>query len=152
MKGYSVHLLFHVLAAVIGITCGATAVVWLLGGHSTAMWLFLGALLLAVAVLVAQFSYIRGTPSGYAGDRVAPGSQRSSRGSGATAVRARSAPASDTRVQPPQAGSGAASRPGTRPDLRAGPEPDPGTAVHPDGRASWPTAEQQPANPSTRRW
>ncbi|RCW43940.1 hypothetical protein DFQ14_10585 [Halopolyspora algeriensis] len=62
MKGYSVHLLFHILATVVGVACGTAAALWLFDHMAVALWILLGALLLGILVLAAQALYIRGNP------------------------------------------------------------------------------------------
>lgn len=64
MQGYSIHLLFHLIAVVIGLVCGVAAGLWLFGTLATAMWVFLGAALLGIALLAVQTFSLRSTPSG----------------------------------------------------------------------------------------
>lgn len=69
MRGYGVHLLFHLLAAVIGVACGTAGVLWWFGGVPMARWMLSGTILLGVLLLVLQTLYIRtsGSPTSTAG-------------------------------------------------------------------------------------
>ncbi len=59
MRGYTVHLIFHVLAAAIGAVCGLTAALWRFDTVPTAATMFFGALLLGAILLALQAFYIR---------------------------------------------------------------------------------------------
>lgn len=58
MRGYTVHLLFHLLAIVVGSACGVAAGLWWFGGNPAGLWLCLSALVVGVVVLVLQTLYI----------------------------------------------------------------------------------------------
>ncbi len=58
MKGYTVHLLFHLVAIVIGGAAGLAASLWWFRGDPAGLWLSIGALLVGVVVLVLQLVYI----------------------------------------------------------------------------------------------
>lgn len=58
MKGYTVHLLFHLVAIVIGAAAGLAASLWWFGGEPTGLWLAIGALLIGVVLLALQLFYI----------------------------------------------------------------------------------------------
>lgn len=58
MKGYTVHLLFHLVAIVIGGAAGLAASLWWFRGDPGGLWLAIGALLVGVVVLVLQLLYI----------------------------------------------------------------------------------------------
>lgn len=98
MKGYSVHLLCHLAAAVLGAAAGVAAGVWWFGEFPVGLWLALGALLIGVGVLVLQNRYI------------------SALGQLSPSAPARSAPTRGTRPtgQPASSGRSAA---GTLPEL-----------------------------------
>lgn len=63
MKRYTVHLLFHLLALVVGFATGTTAGLWWFGNDMLAFWLAVGALAIGVLVLVLQAVYIAGSPA-----------------------------------------------------------------------------------------
>lgn len=58
VRGYAVHLLFHLLAAVVGGACGVAAGLWWYAGNPAGLWLFLSALVVGLVVLVLQALYI----------------------------------------------------------------------------------------------
>ncbi|MER5394059.1 hypothetical protein [Saccharopolyspora sp. NPDC002686] len=58
MRGYAVHLLFHLLAMAAGAGCGAAVALWWYGGEPTGLWLALGALMIGIIVLVLEWLYI----------------------------------------------------------------------------------------------
>jgi hypothetical protein len=58
VRGYGVHLLFHVLAALLGVGCGASAALWWFAGTPSAREMLVGAALLGVLLLVLQGVYI----------------------------------------------------------------------------------------------
>ena len=58
VRGYAVHLLFHLLAAVAGCACGVAAGLWWFAGNPAGLWLFLSALVVGGVVLVLQALYI----------------------------------------------------------------------------------------------
>lgn len=59
MRGYAVHLLFHVLAAVCGAASGVAAVLWWFDRDNyNALYLAVGALVMGVVVLLIQALYI----------------------------------------------------------------------------------------------
>lgn len=58
MRGYTVHLLFHLLAAVAGGACGVAAGLWWFVGNPAGLWLFLSALVVGAVVLILQALYI----------------------------------------------------------------------------------------------
>lgn len=58
MKGYTVHLLFHLVAIVIGGAAGLAASLWWFGGQPAGLWLAIGALLVGVVLLALQLLYI----------------------------------------------------------------------------------------------
>lgn len=97
MRGYAVHLIFHVLAVVIGAACGFAAGLWWFEVGPTALVVFFGTLLLGVVLLLAQAFYIRGVRGVRDSESVQPGSVAPRRGSAA--------------------GSNPPTRTGTRPDL-----------------------------------
>lgn len=59
MRGYTVHLLFHLLAVVVGCACGVAAGLWWYAGSPAGLWLCLSALVVGAVVLVLQTLYIR---------------------------------------------------------------------------------------------
>lgn len=58
MKGYTVHLLFHLVAIVIGAAAGLAASLWWFGGEPAGLWLAIGALLVGLVLLALQLAYI----------------------------------------------------------------------------------------------
>lgn len=58
MRGYPVHLLFHLLAIVAGIACGVAGALWWLGGDRNALYLAVTALAVGIVVLMLQGFYI----------------------------------------------------------------------------------------------
>lgn len=54
VRGYAVHLLFHLLAAVAGCACGVAAGLWWFASNPAGLWLFLSALAVGGVVLVLQ--------------------------------------------------------------------------------------------------
>ncbi|MER6988385.1 hypothetical protein ABT337_01055 [Saccharopolyspora hirsuta] len=58
MRGYAVHLLFHLLAIAAGAGCGAAGALWWFGGEPTGLWLAIGALMIGIIVLVLEGLYI----------------------------------------------------------------------------------------------
>jgi hypothetical protein len=65
VKGYTVHLLFHLLAMVVGGVLGAAAGLWWFAHNAMAMWAALGALVVGIMLLVLQGLYIAGAgPTG----------------------------------------------------------------------------------------
>lgn len=58
VRGYTVHLLFHLLAVIVGCACGLAAGLWWYGGNPAGLWLFLSALAVGAVVLVLQTLYI----------------------------------------------------------------------------------------------
>lgn len=58
MRGYAVHLLFHLLAIAAGAGCGAAGALWWFGGEPTGLWLAVGALMIGIIVLVLEGLYI----------------------------------------------------------------------------------------------
>ncbi len=70
MKGYTVHLLFHLLALLTGGAGGVAAGFWLFAGDRSALWVLVAAVFAGIAVLGVQLFYLRDrraashTPSG----------------------------------------------------------------------------------------
>ncbi|GAA2801408.1 hypothetical protein [Saccharopolyspora taberi] len=60
MRGYSVHLLFHLLAVVAGAAAGVAAGLWWFAGNPTAVWIAGAALTVGIIVLVLEGLYISG--------------------------------------------------------------------------------------------
>lgn len=58
MKGYGVHLLFHVLALAVGAGMGVAGALWWLDHTNTALWLALAAVVGGVLLLTMQAFYI----------------------------------------------------------------------------------------------
>jgi hypothetical protein len=58
VRGYAVHLLFHLLAIAAGAACGIAGGLWWFGGDPNALWLAIGALVVGVIVLILQSLYI----------------------------------------------------------------------------------------------
>lgn len=61
MKGYGVHLLFHLLALMVGAACGAIAGMWWFGHDEAVRWLALAALVAGILVLTLHGFYIAGS-------------------------------------------------------------------------------------------
>lgn len=59
MRGYSVHLLFHLLAIVAGVACGVAGALWWFDGDRNALYLAATALAVGIVVLLLQGFYIR---------------------------------------------------------------------------------------------
>lgn len=116
MRGYSIHLFFHLLAALLGAAAGVAAGLWWIGAAPVGLWLAIGALLVGVLVLAVESLYL-------------PDKKSPATGQPSTAARTSAAPAGSrraahsnhdaTRVQ------NARSTTGTRPDIEpvAAPEP-----------------------------
>ncbi len=117
MQGYTVHLLFHLLAIAVGAACGAAAGLWWFAGNAAAFWLTLAALVMSFVVLVLHTLYLVASPP--TASRPAPRtrSARDSdiRGHNTHAARARAHPAVSGRSATPRHATGAHG--GTRPDL-----------------------------------
>ncbi|MDI2032836.1 hypothetical protein QFW96_29740 [Saccharopolyspora sp. TS4A08] len=58
MRGYPVHLLFHLLAIVAGIACGVAGALWWFNGDRNALYLAATALIVGIIVLLLQVFYI----------------------------------------------------------------------------------------------
>lgn len=58
MKGYAVHLLFHLLAIVCGAAAGIAGAMWWFRGVEPALWAGVAALALGVVVLVVEWRTI----------------------------------------------------------------------------------------------
>lgn len=58
MKGYGVHLLFHVLALAVGAGIGVAGALWWLSHNNAALWLGLAAVVGGVLLLTMQGFYI----------------------------------------------------------------------------------------------
>ncbi|MCI2419966.1 hypothetical protein MOQ72_21190 [Saccharopolyspora sp. K220] len=58
MRGYTVHLLFHLLAMAAGAACGVAGGLWWFGGDPTGLWLAIGALVVGIIVLILENLYI----------------------------------------------------------------------------------------------
>ncbi|MEV0086107.1 hypothetical protein [Saccharopolyspora sp. NPDC050642] len=58
MRGYTVHLLFHLLAIAAGAACGIAGGLWWFGGDPSGLWLGIGALAVGVIVLILESLYI----------------------------------------------------------------------------------------------
>ncbi|GAA4857263.1 hypothetical protein [Saccharopolyspora rosea] len=58
MRGYTVHLLFHLLAMVAGAGCGVAAGLWWFDHVPWGVWAAAGALAIGIVVLVLQGLYI----------------------------------------------------------------------------------------------
>ncbi|MGP4019869.1 hypothetical protein [Saccharopolyspora sp. 5N708] len=58
MRGYTVHLLFHLLAMAAGAACGVAGALWWFGGFPTGLWLAIGALMVGIIVLILEGLYI----------------------------------------------------------------------------------------------
>ncbi len=58
MRGYPVHLLFHLLAIVAGIAVGVGGALWWLGNDRNALYLAVTALIVGIIVLLLQGFYI----------------------------------------------------------------------------------------------
>jgi hypothetical protein len=79
MRGYGVHLLFHVLALAVGAGIGVAGAIWQVGHDNTALWLGLAAVVAALLLLVMQGFYIVGSdpaPKPRPVPRAAPRAQR----------------------------------------------------------------------------
>ncbi|GAA0521364.1 hypothetical protein GCM10011581_11930 [Saccharopolyspora subtropica] len=61
MRGYAVHLLFHLLAIVCGVACGVPTALWWFGRAPWGMWLAAGSLAVGVVLLVLQGLYLSGS-------------------------------------------------------------------------------------------
>jgi hypothetical protein len=61
VKGYGVHLLFHLLALAVGAALGVAVAMWWLGHSSMALWLALASIAAAILVLALQAFYIAGS-------------------------------------------------------------------------------------------
>ncbi|MBB5155871.1 hypothetical protein [Saccharopolyspora phatthalungensis] len=106
MRGYTVHLLFHLLAIAAGAACGIAGALWWRGDDPNGLWLAIGALVVGTIVLILEILYIHAdqppAPS-------VPAPQPQSR------PRVPMPPESGTRVQiPPRSRR----REPTRPDLK----------------------------------
>ncbi|WP_433869503.1 hypothetical protein [Saccharopolyspora sp. CA-218241] len=133
MKGYAVHLLFHLLAVVAGAGIGVGAALWWTGQQPFALWLAIAALVFGVLLLVLQGLFLaRGGQRSRTAPRPAPGPEL--RRDGTSAV-------------PPEAARMAPVRPSSAPPVRDGgarapaedrPAPDGGTRT-------W-TPENEPAH------
>lgn len=62
MRGYTVHLLFHLLAAALGAASGVSAGLWWAGHNRIGLWLAVAALVLGGVILIVQGLYISGDP------------------------------------------------------------------------------------------
>ncbi|CAM01252.1 hypothetical protein A8924_2340 [Saccharopolyspora erythraea NRRL 2338] len=60
MKGYGVHLLFHLLAVVSGGAAGVAAGLWWFAANAVAMWIATAALVVGIIVLILEGLYISG--------------------------------------------------------------------------------------------
>ncbi|SFS32192.1 hypothetical protein [Saccharopolyspora flava] len=58
MRGYPVHLLFHLLAIVAGAACGVAGALWWFSGERNALYLSAAALIVGIIVLLLQVFYI----------------------------------------------------------------------------------------------
>lgn len=58
MKGYAVHLLFHLLAIVCGAAVGIAGALWWFRGSAPALWAGVAALVLGVVVLIVEWRAI----------------------------------------------------------------------------------------------
>ena len=63
MRGYAVHLVFHLLAGLLGAIAGVAAGMWWTGRSPAALWLAIGALIIGFVVLLLQNLYINALPS-----------------------------------------------------------------------------------------
>ncbi|MBA8825755.1 hypothetical protein FHX42_003121 [Saccharopolyspora lacisalsi] len=101
MRGYTAHLIFHILAAAIGGACGLTAALWRFDTVPTAATMFFGALLLGAILLALQALYIR-------------------------VARPRDTSGATPSTRRPRPGPGGTHRPGTgtRPEPSTRPQPD----------------------------
>lgn len=61
MRGYGVHLLFHVLALAVGAGIGVAGAIWRQDHDNTALWLGLAAVVAALLLLTMQGFYIAGS-------------------------------------------------------------------------------------------
>ncbi|MGW3470470.1 hypothetical protein ACWDKQ_18875 [Saccharopolyspora sp. NPDC000995] len=106
MKGYAVHLLFHLLAIAAGGAGGVAGWLWWFGGDPSSLWLAIGALVVGIIVLVLEALYIRAEQPP-APPRSRPGPQRPQRPRERTRpdLKPVAAPSSGTVLQPyPDAG------------------------------------------------
>lgn len=62
MKGYAVHLFFHLLAIACGAGCGVAAALWWDNSLPLALWLAVAAFAAGIFVLIAQGIYISNQP------------------------------------------------------------------------------------------
>lgn len=138
MRGYSIHLFFHLLAALLGGAAGVAAGLWWVGEAPLGRWLAIGALLVGILVIVVESLYLPTEP--VSATRIPRSRQRQG-------------PPSRRRQESPSAGStritetaradqesthmlGASSATGTRPELKsvAAPEPTEGPSHAPTWR------------------
>ena len=107
MKGYSVHLLFHLLAVVAGGAAGVAAGLWWFAGNQTALWIAGASLAVGIIVLVLEGLYISGVQAPEQrrrrnrGRRRRPQPQPRPRGGTRPNMVSVTPPSTGTTVQPP---------------------------------------------------
>ncbi|QIZ33951.1 hypothetical protein [Saccharopolyspora sp. ASAGF58] len=106
MRGYAVHLLFHLLAIAAGAACGVAGWLWWFGGDPSSLWLAIGALVVGIIVLVLEALYIRAEqPPAPPRSRPRPQQPQRPRERTRPDLEPVAAPSSDTLLQPsPDAG------------------------------------------------
>ncbi|GAB3280365.1 hypothetical protein [Parasphingorhabdus pacifica] len=136
MRGYSIHLFFHLLAALLGGAAGVAAGLWWVGEAPAGLWLAIGALLVGLLVLVVESLYLPTEPGSA---RRPPSSRR--RQESPSRQRQESPSSGSTRItDTTHAGQestrvlGASSATGTRPELEPVAAPEP-----PEDRSDAPT-------------
>lgn len=101
MRGYAVHLLFHLLAIAAGAACGVAGWLWWFGGDPSGLWLAIGALTVGIIVLVLEALYIRAEqPSAPPRSRPRPQQPQRRRERTRPDIEPVAAPSSDTLLQP----------------------------------------------------
>lgn len=79
MRGYGVHLLFHILALAVGAGIGVAATIWQRSADNTALWLGLAAVVAGLLLLIMQGFYIAGSDPAPQPRPIQPAAPRSQR-------------------------------------------------------------------------
>lgn len=146
MRGYTVHVVFHLLALLAGGACGVAAGLWFFGGITPARWAFVGALVTGIVLLTLQLLLVTrgGTDHSHS-----PGASVRSSPRIDIHSPAREHGEGGTRTHDSPTSTGASRTGTTRPDLE--PVDDPSGSADERTSVTGPSEQRDDADP-TKRW